>query len=136
MPVNGRRLYDYGKWIVDFNCRDHVTTVPGILERRTGDVGEVQLPVWIPDPDSDNHAEMVLRLLLQDVVLDIDDGCSRISARRLEEHGWYPRTRPDRHGRSIMRFKNAHGYVQFQAMWDPNFWGRGRGEWRVKVQGR
>ncbi|EXJ56527.1 hypothetical protein A1O7_06871 [Cladophialophora yegresii CBS 114405] len=135
MPVNGR-LYDYGKWIVDFNGNDHITTVPGILENRTRDVGEVRLPVWIPDPTSDNANEMILNLLLQGVVLDTNDGCSRISARRLEEFGWYAKTKPDRHGRSVMQFKNYHGHVQFQAMWDHKFWGHGRGEWKVKTQGR
>jgi hypothetical protein len=69
-------------------------------------------------------------------VLDIHQSCSRISARRLEEYGWYPKTKQDRHGRSVMEFKNQHGYVQFQATWDRNFWGPGMGAWKVRTQGR
>src|SRR5690348_3731153 len=116
MPGNFR-LYDYGRWILDDAITEHVTIKPDILENKTGDVGEVRLPTWVPDFEGGSQ-EVIFNLYLEDVRLNIYAGDSKISTRRLEAvYGWQRTELTTRTGRRFLFYKDIHGRVKLQARW-------------------
>jgi hypothetical protein len=130
------RLYDFGRWILDGTITEHVTIKPDILENKTSDVGDVRLPIWLPD-FAGGTGEILYSLLLEDVRLNIYVGDSKISTRCLESaYGWRPTVIFTQTGRRKLLYKDRNGLVKLQANWDAAGRMPGMGDWVVKVEGR